>query len=90
MEANPHLLVEIQSEEEDQGTTVETVRQVVVMEPSLRRSVAPPYEAPPDYMEVMSSVAAREFEAVTEDATREEEDEGERMATEEDLYAVTE
>ena len=32
MEANPHLLVEIHSEEEDQGTTVETMRRVVVVD----------------------------------------------------------
>ena len=80
-EVNPHLLVEIESEEEDQG--VETVRRVVVVEPSLRRSVAPPYEGPPAYEEVTGSTAA------AEDARREEDD-GERTATEEDLYATTE
>ena len=85
-ETNPHLLVEIESEEEDQGMTVETVRRVVIMEPSLRRSVAPPYEGPPAYEEITTSEAAATFEAVAEDAAREEED-GERTATEDDLYA---
>ena len=78
-EANPHLLVEIVSDEE-------VVRRVV--DPSVRRSVAPPYEAPPDYQSVTKSMAAREFEAAAEDAVGEE-DEGERTATEEDLYAAS-
>ena len=82
-EANPHLLVEIHSEEE-----VEVVRRVVVVDPLERRSVAPPYKAPPDYMETTSSVAADTFEAVAEDAAREEDD-GERTVTEEDLYTAT-
>ena len=77
-EVNPHTLVEIQGEEEDQGVEVETVRRVVVVEPSIRRSVTPPYEAPPDYFPLV--VAA-------EDA-REEEDDGENTATEEDLYTA--
>ena len=87
--ANPHLLVEIESEEEDRGEEVEPVRRVVIREQSVRRSVAPPYEGPPAYEDVTSSTVAAEFEAAAEDATREEEDDGERTATEEDLYAVT-
>ena len=53
----------------------------------------PPYPALPDYesieREVTISEAATTFEAVAEDATREEDD-GERTAMEEDLYAATE
>ena len=44
-EANPHLLVEIQSDEEAQ----EEVRRVVVVAPGERRSAAPEYEHPPAY-----------------------------------------
>ena len=82
--ANPHLLVEIQSDEEAR----EEVRRVVVVAPGERRSAAPEYEHPPTYESVTGSVAAAEFEAAAEDAGRE--DEGEVTATEEDLYASTE
>ena len=92
MEANPHLLVEIESEEEDQGEEVETVRRVMVLPPP--RGLLLPYPALPEYesveREVTISEAAATFEAIAEDAAREEEDEGERTATEEDLYATTE
>ena len=82
--ANPHLLVEIHSDEEAR----EEVRRVVVVAPGERRSAAPEYEHPPAYESVTGSVAAAEFEAVAEDAARE--DEGEATATEEDLYTATE
>ena len=84
--ANPHLLVEIQSDEEAR----EEVRRVVIMAPEDRRSAAPEYEHPPSYASVLGSVAAAKFKAAAEDAAREEEEEGERTATEEDLYAATE
>ena len=83
-EANPHLLVEIHSKEEDQGLEVEVIRRVVVGES--RRGVALPYKGPPNYEEVTGSTAAAEFEAVAEDAAREEED-GEVTVTEDNLYA---
>ena len=79
---NPHLLVEIESDEEE-------VRRVVVGS-SMRRSVAPPYEAPPNYQSITKSIAATKFEVAAKDAAREEADEGERTVTEEDLYAMTE
>ena len=81
---NPHLLVEIESDEEAR----EEVRRVVVVAPGERRSAAPAYELPPDYESVTGSVAAAEFEAAAEDAAAEED--GDVTATEEDLYAVTE
>ena len=55
--------------------------------------VLPWHPAPPDYtprkVEITASEATAEFEAIAEDATREEDDR-ERTATEEDLYAATE
>ena len=84
--SDPHLLVEIHSDEEAQ----EEVRRVVVVAPGERRSVTPEYEHPPAYESVTGSVAAVEFEAAAEDAAAEAEDEGEVTATEEDLYAATE
>ena len=83
---DPHLLVEIHSDEEAQAE----VRRVVVLAPGDRRSVAPAYELPPAYESVTGSVAAAEFEAVAEDAAVDGGDDGEVTATEEDLYAATE
>ena len=84
--ANPHLPVEIHSDEEARGE----VRRVVVVAPGERRSAAPEYEHPPAYESVTGSVAAAEFEAAAEDAAAEGDEDGEVTATEEDLYAATE
>ena len=79
MAENPHTLVEIHSEEEDQGVEVETVRRVVVVELALRRSVAPPYEAPPNYFPPV---------VIAEDAGETRDEEGEVSVTDDDLYAA--